>query len=136
MPCSISKSMSLPPSIKVIGAAPWANPASTAPFAKRDVATMVPRTALNRYSEPRRAVQVLALDGSLVTLSLHDLAYRGNRLHLSARPPRPNCHRRPLLFPPRQNMVRICPGFVDRHGMRPADTHGVRGAPQRPTSGP
>ena len=55
----------LVPSMSVIGAAPWANAASMAPFAKREVATMVPRTALNRYSEPRRASRSLRCTVSL-----------------------------------------------------------------------
>ena len=39
---------------------------------------MVPWTASNRYSEPRRASQILALNGPLVALRLYDLADRGD----------------------------------------------------------
>ena len=46
MSCSISRSISLSPSINVIGGAPGRNAASTVPLVKPPVVIIVPRTAL------------------------------------------------------------------------------------------
>ena len=76
IPCSMRRSISLSPSMSVMGAVPVAKAAAWVPLANREVVTMVPRDGVEAVERTTERVEVLALDRAAVALDLYDLADR------------------------------------------------------------